>query len=60
MKSEPGIEKGLQLVFDAHSNHISSGTIFDNFKGFKVIVGDRKKYPLTGMDETVRLGSCRG
>ena len=53
MKSEPGIEKGLQLVLDAHSNHISSGTIFDNFKGFKVIVGDRKKFPLTGMDGLV-------
>ena len=53
MISEPGIEKGLQLVLDAHSNLISSGTLFDNFKGFTVLVGDANNFPLTRMDGLV-------
>ena len=53
MKSEPGIEKGLRLVLDSHSNLISSGTIFDNFKGFTALVGDTKNFPLTRMDGLV-------
>ena len=29
---------------------ISSGTIFDNFKGFTALVGDANNFPLTQMD----------
>ena len=50
LTSEPGIEKGLRLVLDAHSHLISSGTVFDNFKGFTTLVGDPNSFPLTRMD----------
>ena len=53
LKPEPGIEKGLRLVLDAHSNLISSGTVFDNFKGFTTVVGDPNSFPLTRMDGTL-------
>ena len=52
-KPEPGIEKGLRLVIDAHSNLISSGTMFDNFKGFTTLVGDASSFPLTRMSGLV-------
>ena len=52
-KPEPGIEKGLRLVLDAHSNLISSGTMFDNFKGFTTLVGDASSFPLTRMSGLV-------
>ena len=44
------MEKGLKLVLDAHSNLISTGTVFDNFKGFTTLVGDTNSIPLTRMD----------
>ena len=50
LKSEPGMKKGLRLVLDAHSNLISPGTVYDNFKGFTAIVGDASNFPLTEMN----------
>ena len=49
-ESEPGMKKGLRLVLDAHSNLISPGTVYDNFKGFTAVVGDTINFPLTEMD----------
>ena len=46
-KSEPGQSNGLRLVLDAHSDLISPGTVFDNFKGFITVVGDKTSFPLT-------------
>ena len=50
-KSEPkpqaGQNKGLRLILDAHTDQISSGTVFDNFKGFVTLVGGRESFPLT-------------
>ena len=40
----------MRIVLDAHSNLISSGTVFDNFKGFTTVVGDPNSFPLTRMD----------
>ena len=50
LTAEPGMEKGLRLVLDAHSNLISPGTVYDNFKGFTAVVGDTSNFPLTKMD----------
>ena len=44
------MKKGLRLVLDAHSNLISPGTVYDNFKGFIAVVGDTINFPLTEMD----------
>ena len=46
-KSQPGQSKGLKLVLDSHSDLISPGTIFDDFKGFVTVVGDKSSFPLT-------------
>ena len=46
-KSQAGQNKGLQLVLDAHSDKISIGSIFDSFKGFVAVVGNKIEYPLT-------------
>jgi len=55
--TEPGIGKGLTLVVDAHSNRISSASVFDNFHGFPIIVEDNTKFPMTGFSgKRVRPG----
>ena len=46
-KSQAGQNKGLQLVLDAHSDKISIGSVFDSFKGFVAIVGNKNEHPLT-------------
>ena len=46
-KPQPGRTKGLRLVLDAHSDQISPGTVFDDFKGFVTVVGDKSSFPLT-------------
>ena len=46
-KPHPGLDKGLRLVLDAHSDQISHGTVFDDFKGFVAVVGDKRNFPLT-------------
>ena len=45
--TQPGQNKGLTIVLDAHTNMVSSGTISDNFKGFVTIVDGASNYPLT-------------
>ena len=46
-RSQPGQEKGLRLVLDAHSDRVSSSTVYENFRGFVTTVDGRDKYPLT-------------
>ena len=46
-RSQAGPDKGLTLILDAHSDRISSGTVFDNFRGFSTIIDGGDKYPLT-------------
>ena len=45
--AQPGLSKGLQLTLDAHSDQLSSSTIFDAFKGFIATVHNRKSIPMT-------------
>lgn len=45
---EVGIEKGLTLLVDAHSDRIASGSISDNFHGFPILVDDTDKFPYVG------------
>ena len=42
-----GRAEGLQLVLDAHTDQISSGSIADNFRGFHVVIDGKEKYPFT-------------
>ena len=56
-KAEPGIEKGLTLVVDSHSNRLSSASVFDNFRGFPIIIEDNQKFPTTSFSgKRVRPG----
>jgi len=46
-KSQPGQNKGLTLILDAHTDRISPGTVHDNFRGFSTVVDGGERYPLT-------------
>ena len=46
-RTQAGQNKGLRLILDAHNDQISSGTVFDDFKGFVTLVGGRESFPLT-------------
>ena len=45
-RPEAGVDKGLTLVFDGHSDKLSMGSVSNSFKGFRVVVDDRDKFPL--------------
>ena len=44
--SQSGIENGLTLVFDKHSNRLSPGSVTDSFLGVPVLVDGKDKFPL--------------
>ena len=44
---KPGRSKGLMVFLDAHTDKISSGTIFDEFRGFTTVVDGRDQFPMT-------------
>ena len=46
-KIYPGRAEGLQLVLDAHTDRLSSGSVYDNFCGFHVVIDGKDKYPFT-------------
>ena len=46
-KTQPGQNKGLRLILDAHSDRISPSTVSDNFRGFSTVIDGGDKYPLT-------------
>ena len=43
---EPGIERGLTLIVDRHSDKLTSASVSDNFIGFPILVDDKTKFPL--------------
>ena len=46
-RTQPGQHKGLKLVLDAHTDRVSPGTVYDDFRGFVTVVDGGDKYPLT-------------
>ena len=56
-KDEPrpkaGVNKGLSIIFDGHSDKLSMGSVSNNFNGFKVVVDDRNKFPLVSRTKLV-------
>ena len=44
-----GIENGLSLVFDGHSDRVSSGSIVDTFRGVPILIDGKDKFPLVKM-----------
>ena len=45
-ETKPGIKHGLTLVFDSHSDKISSGSVLDSFRGVTVLVDGKEKFPM--------------
>ena len=48
------LQKGLQLVLDAHSDQISGGTVSEDFNGFYAVIDSSYKFP-TVMMKTVLI-----
>ena len=47
IRPQAGLKKGLVLVLDSHTNLISGGTVFDNFRGFLITIASPKQFPMT-------------
>ena len=47
LRGKPGHGKGLMVFLDAHTDRISSGTIFDEFMGFATVVDGPDQFPMT-------------
>ena len=46
-RTQPGQNKGLRLILDAHTDRVAPGTVSDNFRGFSTVIDGGDKYPLT-------------
>ena len=46
-RTQAGQNKGLRLVLDAHTDRVTAGSVFDNYRGFVTMVDSKEKYPLT-------------
>ena len=44
---QPGINKGLSLVLDAHTNLLAPGSVPEDFQGFIAMIGPRNQFPLS-------------
>ena len=44
LKTKPGIRNGIKLTLDLHSNFQATGSVFEDFKAFKVFVGDAHEF----------------
>ena len=63
---KPGRGKGLMVFLDAHADRISSGSVFDDFVGFPIVVDGSDQFPMTyqksfllqpGYENTVALSA---
>ena len=39
-------KNGLQVLVDQHSDQTSFGTVFNDFNGFKVFIGEPSEFPV--------------
>ena len=54
---EPGVQNGLTLVVDGHSDRLSSATVEDDFRGYPIVVNDRNSFPSVNLNrELARPG----
>ena len=44
---QAGVNKGLSLVLDAHTNLLAPGSVREDFQGFIAIIGSKTQYPLS-------------
>ena len=41
-----GMEKGVKLVLDLHSNEQAFGSVYDEHRGFQIFIGQRSEFPV--------------
>ena len=46
-KSQAGINKGLMVMLDAHTDLLSEGSVDSDFEGFVVLISKRESFPMT-------------
>ena len=46
-KPQPGKAKGLTVILDAHTDLLTSSSVYDDVEGFYAVVGSKNQYPLT-------------
>ena len=44
---QAGKAKGLTVVLDAHSDLLTSSSVYDDVEGFYAVVGSKNQYPMT-------------
>jgi hypothetical protein len=49
-KTNPGKNKGLVVMLDAHSDLLSAGSIDSDFRGFTAFIGSRGNFPLMSQE----------
>ena len=47
--SKAGMENGLTLVFDEHSDRLTKASVFDDFRGVPVLIGGKYDFPMLGL-----------
>ena len=47
--SKAGIENGLTLIFDEHSDRLSKASVTDDSRGVPVLVSDQNDFPMLGL-----------
>ena len=47
-RTEAGKSNGLSLVLDLHSNDVSFGTMIEDFKAFRILIGQPIEFPFVG------------
>ena len=50
---EPGINKGLTLIVDSHSDKQSAATVNENFRGFITLVDGSEKFPIVSRTQLI-------
>ena len=51
--SEAGRDNGLKLIFDGHSDRLTSSTVIDDFLGFVTVIDDKNKFPTVARSSLV-------
>ena len=47
-QTQAGKSNGLRLVLDLHSNDVSFGSLFEDFKAFRILIGQPTEFPFVG------------
>ena len=45
IKAAPGIQKGIRITLDLHSNFDSFGTVYGDFDAFRIFIGQADEFP---------------